>query len=272
MNNEEDIIMLDENDFVDTPTTEEETSNETETDVEQTSETEVPAQQGVTEEQVLEFLNNKGLKYNGEAVKIDKFDDLVSTYQKGLNYDKVKAKADADKDNEDVLNYITSKAQSMGITAKDYIQKVKDFEKEQEKAKIESQVQTLMERGIDEETARSVAETSAYMETLKNEKAEFEKQKAELQAQKDKDKEYEEFLKAYPEVKADEIPPEVFESAKTIGLKSAYAQYENKLLKEKIKQMEQNNKNASNSVVTAISDGSPTEQESKDAFLMGFDS
>ena len=38
------------------------------------------------------------------------------------------------------------------------------------------------------------------------------------------------------------------------------------------KQMEQNNKNASNSVVTAISDGSPTEQESKDAFLMGFDS
>ena len=124
----------------------------------------------------------------------------------------------------------------MGISAKEYIQKVKDFEKEQEKAKIESQVQTLMERGIDEETARSVAETRAYMETLKNEKAEFEKQKAELQAQKDKDKEYEEFLKAYPEIKAEEIPAEVFESAKTIGLKSAYAQYENKLLKEKIKQ------------------------------------
>ena len=65
---------------------------------------------------------------------------------------------------------------------------------------------------------------------------------------------------------------EVFENAKTIGLKSAYAQYENKLLKEKIKQMEQNKNNASSSVVTAISDGSPTEQESKDAFLIGFDS
>jgi hypothetical protein len=244
----------------------------TETNVEQTSETEVPAQQGVTEEQVLEFLNNRGLKYNGEVVRIDKFDDLVSTYQKGLNYDKVKAKADADKDNEDVLSYITSKAQSMGISAKDYIQKVKDFEKQQEQAKIEQHTQSLIERGIDEETARSVAETRAYMEQLKNEKAEFEKQKAELQAQKDKDREYEEFLKAYPEVKAEEIPVEVFENAKSIGMKSAYAQYENKLLKEKIKQMELNNKNASTSPVTAISDGSPTEQATKDAFLEGFDS
>ena len=271
MNEDENIFELDPSDFEETPTSEEQ-GTETEANVEQTSETEVPAQQGVTEEQVLEFLNNKGLKYNGEAVRIDKFDDLVSTYQKGLNYDKVKAKADADKENEDVLNYITSKAQSMGITAKDYIQKVKDFEKEQEKAKIEQQVQTLMDRGIDEETARSVAETRAYMEQLKNEKAEFEKQKAELQAQKDKDKEYEEFLKAYPELKAEEIPTEVFENAKTIGLKSAYAQYENKLLKEKIKQMELNNKNASTSPVTAISDGSPTEQATKDAFLEGFDS
>lgn len=264
----EDIIELDESDFVETPTTEE----QTETNVEQTSETEVPAQQGVTEEQVLEFLNNRGLKYNGEAVRIEKFDDLVSTYQKGLNYDKVKAKADADKDNEDVLSYITSKAQSMGISAKDYIQKVKDFEKQQEQAKIEQHTQSLMDRGIDEETARSVAETRAYMEQLKNEKAEFEKQKAELQAQKDKDREYEEFLKAYPEVKAEEIPVEVFENAKSIGMKSAYAQYENKLLKEKIKQMELNNKNASTSPVTAISDGSPTEQATKDAFLEGFDS
>lgn len=268
MNNEEDIIVLDESDFTDTPTVEE----QTETNVEQTSNTEVPAQQGVTEEQVLEFLNNKGLKYNGEAVRIDKFDDLVSTYQKGLNYDKVKAKANADKENEDVLNYITSKAQSMGISSKEYIQRVKNYEKEQEKAKIEQQVQTLIDRGIDEETARSVAETRAYMEQLKNDRAEFEKEKAEAKAQKEKDREYEEFLKAYPDVKASEIPAEVFEDAKTMGLKSAYAQYENKLLKETIKQMEQNNKNASTSPVTAISDGSPTEHESKDAFLMGFDS
>ena len=232
---EEEMILPD--DFEDIPTLEE-NGNNPETNVEQTSETEVPAQQGVTEEQVLEFLNNRGLKYNGEAVRIEKFDDLVSTYQKGLNYDKVKAKADADKDNEDVLSYITSKAQSMGISAKDYIQKVKDFEKQQEQAKIEQHTQSLIDRGIDEETARSVAETRAYMEQLKNEKAEFEKQKAELQAQKDKDREYEEFLKAYPEVKAEEIPVEVFENAKSIGMKSAYAQYENKLLKEKIKQME----------------------------------
>jgi hypothetical protein len=269
---EEDFIELDESDFVDTPTTEE--SSEVETNVEQTSETEVKTeQQGLTKEQVLEFMNAQGMKYNGESVKIENFDDLVSTYQKGLNYDKVKSKAD-EKENSinSVMSYVEKKAKSMGLTAEQYIQKVETYEKEQEKAKIESQIQNMMDRGIDEETARSVAETRAYMETLKNEKAEFEKQKAEMEAQKNKDKEYEEFLKEYPDVKAEEIPAEVFENAKTMGLKSAYAQYENKLLKQQIKQMEQNKNNASSSLVSATSNGSNTEQESKDAFLMGFDS
>ena len=64
----------------------------------------------------------------------------------------------------------------------------------------------------------------------------------------------------------------VFENAKNSNLKSAYAEYENKILKEKIKQMEQNQNNASNSVVSPTSNGSSTEQQSKDAFLDGFDS
>lgn len=273
---EEDIVIDEEEvilpeDFEDIPTLDDE-GNELKTEVEPTSETDVKTStQEITEEQVLKFLNNDKLKYNGEAVKIEKFEDLISTYQKGLNYDKVKAKADSEKEYEDVLDYVTSKAQSMGITVKDYIQKVKEYEQAQEKAKLEQQVQTLIDRGIDEETARQVAETRAYMEQLKKEKAEFEKQKAEAQLQKDKDKEYEEFLKAYPDIKAEEIPAEVFENAKKVGLMTAYSQYENKLLKEELKQIKQNKRNASNSPITATSNGSSTGQASKDAFLIGFD-
>ncbi len=268
--NEEDFIELDESDFVDTPTTEEE-ANEVETPAEQTSEAEVKTE-GLTKEQVLEFMNAQGMKYNGESVKIENFDDLVSTYQKGLNYDKVKAKADADKENDDVLSYITEKAQSMGISAKEYIQKVKNYEAEQAKAQIEEDVQNMMNNGVPEEVARRVANVEARMKDLDTREAQLTKEKEEAQAQKNKDKEYEDFLKQYPDVKADEIPAEVFENAKTMGLKSAYAQYENKLLKEQIKQMELNKKNASTSPVTAISNGSPTEQGTKDAFLEGFDS
>lgn len=271
--NEEDFIELDESDFVDTPTTEEE-STEVETPAEQTSEVEVKTEQpGLTKEQVLEFMNAQGMKYNGEAVKIENFDDLVSTYQKGLNYDKVKSKADDKEKSENVvMNYITDMANKMNLTPEQYIEKVKAFEKEQEQAKIEKAVQEMVDNNVPESMARDIAQTRAYMEQLKNEKAELAKEKAEFEAQRNKDKEYEDFLKEYPEVKAEEIPAEVFENAKTMGLRNAYAQYENKLLKQQIKQMEQNKNNASSSVVSATSDGSNTEQESKDAFLMGFDS
>ena len=269
--NEEDFIELDESDFVDTPTTEEE-ANEVETPAEQTSEAEVKTE-GLTKEQVLEFMNAQGMKYNGESVKIENFDDLVSTYQKGLNYDKVKSKADDKEKSENVvMNYITDMANKMNLTPEQYIEKVKAFEKEQEQAKIEKAVQEMVDNNVPESMARDIAQTRAYMEQLKNEKAELAKEKAEFEAQRNKDKEYEDFLKEYPEVKAEEIPAEVFENAKTMGLKSAYAQYENKLLKEQIKQMELNKKNASTSPVTAISNGSPTEQGTKDAFLEGFDS
>lgn len=268
----DDIIDLTDVDFEETPSSEEDITD-VETTETQTSEAEVKTeQQGLTKEQVLEFMNAQGMKYNGESVKIENFDDLVSTYQKGLNYDKVKAKADADKENDDVLSYITEKAQSMGISAKEYIQKVKNYEAEQTKAQIEEDVQNMVNNGVPEEVARRVANVEARMKDLDRREAELTKEKEEAQAQKNKDKEYEDFLKEYPDVKADEIPAEVFENAKTMGLKSAYAQYENKLLKQQIKQMEQNKNNASSSVVSATSNGSNTEQESKDAFFMGFDS
>lgn len=267
---DEDIILPD--DFEGIPTSEEEGEGE-EVDTEQTSDVETETQNDANsdskEQEILDFINAKGIKYNGEEVKVDNLDNLISTYQKGLNYDKLKDNVEAK--NNDMLNFVESKAKSLNITPQEYIAKVQEYEKAQKDALVENEVQKMVERGIDEETARRVANMETYMESLKAKEQEL---NAREQAKKDeeaKEKEYEDFLKANPDIEIDKIPNEVFEKAKEVGLQSAYAQYENKLLKEKLKLIEQNQKNASNSVVSQTSDGSDTNQ-SGDAFLMGFDS
>jgi hypothetical protein len=253
---EEDVIMPDEE--VDTPA-------ETESD---TAEVDQPKQEPENEDQkFLDYVNSKGLiKFNGENVAIKDLNDLVSNYQKGLNYDRLTQKENT------VMDYIKEKASSLNISPEEYIGRVKSYEEQKKKESQEADVQRYINNGIDEQTAREIVQTKLAREQFEKEKAEYQKRLAEEEAKQKEDAEYLDFIKNHPEVKVDEIPPEVFESAKNIGINAAYNQYENKILKEKIKQMEQNIKNASSSPVGLTSDGSTTEQQSKDAFLEGFDS
>lgn len=261
MNENEDIIELDEADFQDTPVEEEVES----TPVAEETKVETPVQ--TDEQKLLDLLKSK-VKYNGEPVDIPTIDDVVANYQKGLNYDNLKAKSE--KSENAVLDYINTKAKSMNMTPEQYIEKVKSYEAEQIKAKNEKAINEMITNGVPEDIAREIIETRALRESLQKEKAELEEQKKIAENEKQKDKEFQEFLKAYPSIDIDKIPQEVFENAKSSNLLSAYAQYENKLLKEQIKQMEQNQKNASTSVVRPV--GNTGGEESKDAFLMGFDS
>lgn len=266
LNDDEDIFPLDE-DSNDMPT--EELDEGEKQDPIQDEEGE---KEGVTDEQkLLDYLNAKEIKYNGEAVKLESLDKFIDTFQKGMNYDNLKAKTE--KSDNAVINYITEKAKALGITNEQYIEKVKAYEAEQAKAKDEQAIASMVENGVPEEVAREVIETRALRESLKQEKAELEKQKEITKLEKERDKEYEEFLNAYPNIKAEDIPAEVFESTKNgMTLLNAYTQYENKILKEKVNQMEQNQKNASSSVVKSVTDTGTVEQQTKDAFLMGFDS
>lgn len=272
--NEEDIFELDESDFVDTPTTEEQENVEkVDAKTKQTREKTASTNEQLEEtedKKFLDYLNNKGIKYNGEAVKIEKIDDLINTYQKGLNYDNLKAKQE--KSENIVMNYVSNMAKKANLTPEQYIEKVKKYEEEQIKAQNENAIQSMMSNGIPEDIAREVIETRALRESLQRQQTELNEKEEARKAELQKEKEYEEFLNAYPGIEVDKIPKEVFENAKNSNLKSAYAEYENKILKEKIKQMEQNQNNASNSVVSPTSNGSSTEQQSKDAFLDGFDS
>ncbi len=275
MDNNENVVNMDDETWLDdvesTPTETPEVAETKEevTEQEQTSSSEEPSK-ATDEEKLLEYLNTKEIKYNGEKVTVKNLDDLINTYQKGLNYDNLKSKQD--RENNAALSFLDEKAKAANMTVEQYIEQVKQYEKEQEQRALEDSIQNMVSNGIDEVTARRVAEVEAFKTQLEKEKAELAKQREEIEKKAKEDKEYEDFIKAYPDVKFSEIPDEVFKESKTIGLTNAYAKYENKLLKEKIKMMEQNTKNASNSLVTGVTDGSPTEQESKDAFLEGFDS
>lgn len=265
---DEDFFEMDESDFTDTPTEEEQVQEETVENEETTQETTETSEKN-EEQKLLELLKSK-VRYNGEEVDITSIDDVVANYQKGLNYDNLKSKQE--KSENAVMNYISDVAKRMHMTPEQYIEKVKTYEQEQEQAKNQKAINEMVNNGVPEEIAREVIETKAIRQTLERERAELAEQKQTLEKEKMKDKEYQEFLEMYPDVEVDKIPEEVFKNAKNSNLVSAYAQYENKLLKEKIKQMEQNNKNVSSSPVIATSNGSSTEQETKDPFLIGFDS
>lgn len=265
------MMLLDEEDLkedkpIDPETSEPEAEGEVEQKVDQPTETQTPTTAEDEGTKVLDFINKKGIKFKGEKVTVDSIENLINTYQKGLNYDIHEA------DDQDALDYIRGKASELGISQRDYMARVREYEKDQAKEAADNEMRKLVSRGIDEETARRIVNVELAQKQLEKEKAELQKMREAEAAKEKENKEYEEFLTNHADIKAEDIPTEVFEAAKTLGLNAAYNQYENKVLKEKLKQMEQAIQNASSSPVGLTSNGSSTEQESKDAFFEGFDS
>ena len=262
MNDEDENMLLDDEDLAqDTPVEANEPEQEQKPEVDQ------PKAEENEDEKFLEYLNKKGLiKFNGENVNVKDLNDLVTNYQKGLNYDKIATRESK------VMDYIKEKASTLNISPEEYIERVKTYEKQKEQELADRDVQNLIDRGIDEQLAREIVETKLARKEFEKEKAELQKRLAEDEAKKKEDAEYIDFINTHPEIKVDEIPQEVFEKSASIGLNAAYTQYENKILKEKLKQLEQAKMNTSSSPVGLTTDGSSTEQQSKDAFWEGFDS
>lgn len=265
--NDDEMMLLDDEDLAqDTPVEANETAPKAE---EQKPEVDQPKAEDPQDDdkKFLDYLNKKGLiKFNGESVEVKDINDLVSNYQKGLNYDRLTQKENT------VMDYIKEKASSLNISPEEYIGRVKSYEEQKKKEAQEADIQRYVNNGLSEEIARDIVQTKLAREELEKEKAEYQKRIAEDEKKQKEDAEYVEFIKTHPEVKVDEIPQEVFELSREIGINAAYNQYENKILREKLKQLEQAQQNVSSSPVSLTTDGSATEQQSKDAFFMGFDS
>lgn len=219
---------------------------------------------------LLEALSKK-VKYNGESVKVDSIDDLITNFQKGLNYDKKNEQYEA-LQNSKVEQYVSKKAKELGLTVDEYIQQVEDYEKEQEKAREQERLEEMINNGVPEDVAREVIATSQLRKQLQAKENEL-KEREEAEKAKDKEKqEYADFVTAFPDVKAEDIPKEVYEAARNSNLTSAYKDWLIKDLQTKLSIQQTNSKNAQSAIGSITESGTTKKNEPIDPFLEGFDS
>lgn len=214
----------------------------------------------------LQTISDKA-KFNHEPVKVETLDEVISNFQKGLNYDKLQEKLN-ELSNSEELTYLKEKAEENGITTKEFIKLVKEQEETSKKEAYQRQYDSLIEEGVSEELVKDMLAKLSKVDELER-KAKVLEQKEQLEKQKSaKDMEYEDFLKAYPDVKPEELPKEVITAD---NIKVAYIEHQNKQLMKELENLKQNQDNANRNPVTKVSEHGGVVTESKDPFLMGFE-
>lgn len=162
--------------------------------------------------------------------------------------------------NNPYLSYLEQIAQESGMSIDQLIENDRKFREQQK-------INELIQENIPPDIAKEVYESRKFREQYQKEKAEREKQEKERQMMA-------EFLDAYPDVKPEDIPVEVWvEVKKGCNLLDAYVRYENKRLKEEMAKFQQqhqvqqaNEKNAASSTGSAKSSGATGGYISREQF------
>ena len=162
-----------------------------------------------------------------------------------------------------VLSYLEEKAQKLGISVEQLIENDRKWEEQQK-------LNELIQQNIPPEFAQKLLEHDKIVQEYQTEK--------QIREQKEKEqKMYLEFLEAYPDVKPEDVPAEVWqEVAKGRSLLDAYVRYENQKLKAEMAKYQQQQQNQqANQTNAASSTGSARDIGSagkpKDPFEEGFD-
>lgn len=277
-NSNEESIVDDDNFFeeVDNEVIEEQSKEELddetseEPEEENQSETDSEEEEEIDYKPFLEALSKKA-KYNKEPVDIKDFDEVVNNFQKGLNYDKMVEKYN-NLEHSKAFSYVSKKAQELGMSVDDYMDQVEQYEQEQEKAKEQERIDEMIANGVPEDVAKEVVATSQLRKQLQEEKNQLEKEKKEREENDKKNREYADFLEAFPDVKAEDIPKEVFLNAQKSNLTTAYLKWQNAEQAKQIERLKQNEKNRNSSVGSTTQYGSKDETGETDLFLQGFNS
>lgn len=254
----------------------EEQSKEISNEVSNETEEEKQTDTGSEEEKEIDYTPfleaiSKKTKYNKEPVKVKDFDEVINNFQKGLNYDKMVEKYN-NLEHSKVFSYVSKKAQELGMNVDEYMNQVEQYEKEQEKAKEQEKINEMVANGVPEDVAKEVVATSQLRKQLQEEKNQLEKEKKKKEENDKKNREYADFLDAFPDVKAEDIPKEVFLDAQKSNLTTAYLKWQNAEQKKQIERLKQNEKNRSSSVGSTTQFGSKDETGETDLFLEGFNS
>lgn len=242
---------------------------------EEESENGKPTEKEETSEQEIDYTPflkeiSEKAKYNKEHVQVDSMDEVITNFQKGLNYDKLVEQKKA-LENSKVFSYVSKKANELGMTVDEYMDSVEKYEQEQEQIRQQQQIDEMVENGVPEEVAKEVVATSQLRKQLQEEKNQLEEEKRKKASEEAKDKEFLEFLEAFPDVKAEDIPKEVFLNAQKSSLKQAYLEYQNSEYKKQLEILKTNQKNEQKSI-GSVTDTGVNEQEGSDPFLEGFNS
>lgn len=219
---------------------------------------------------LLEALSKK-VKYNGESVNIESIDDLVTNFQKGLNYDKKQEQYES-LQNSKVEQYVSKKAKELGMSVDEYIEQVENYEREQERKREQARLEEMINNGVPEDVAKEVIATSQLRKQLQEKENQLKEQEEKTKAENDKNKQYADFVETFPNVKPEDIPKEVFEKAQSSDLVSAYKDWLIKDLETKLQIKEQNERNSKSTVGSVTETGTTEKQEPIDMFLEGFDS
>lgn len=249
-----------------------ETSDETSNEAEEENQTETDSKEEkeIDYTPFLEAISKKA-KYNKEPVEVKDFDEVISNFQKGLNYDKMVEKYN-NLEHSKAFSYVSKKAQELGMSVDEYMDQVEQYEREQEKAKEQERIDEMIANGVPEDVAKEVVATSQLRKQLQEEKNQLEKEKREREENDKKNREYADFLEAFPDVKAEDIPKEVFLDAQKSNLTTAYLKWQNVEQKKQIERLKQNEKNRDSSVGSTTQFGSKDETGETDLFLEGFNS
>lgn len=252
-----------------------ETNEESEPSEEETNEDSQPneTQEGNSEDEVdfkplLDALKGK-IKYNKEEVEVDSIDNLIENYQKGLNYDK-KLQELENLQNSRLEKYAKEKADALGITVDEYMDRVEKYEENQQREQEQNELNELVDSGMPEALAKELIAGREQRRQLQKELNDIRAEREADKKEKEKNQEYQNFLKEFPDVKPDDIPKEVFEEAENSSLKESYMKWKLKELEKQISISKTNEKNKQSSVGSTTDTGKTKEKHEVDYFLEGF--
>ena len=258
-------VMNENYDEDESQTSEEETNEESEPSEPQ----EGNSKDDVDLEPLLKALSGK-IKYNKEEVNVESIEDLINGYQKGLNYDK-KVQELENLQNSRLEQYAKEKADALGISVDEYMDRVEKYEENQQRQQEQDELNELVDNGMPETLARELIAGREQRKQLQKELNEIREEREAAKREAAKNKEYTDFLEAFPDVDPDKIPKEVFEDAQNSSLSEAYMKWQINDLKNQLNIAKTNEKNYVSSVGGVTETGPTNEKHNKDPFLEGFD-
>jgi len=241
-----------------------------ETETEETEKTEEVSTPTETKEETVDGFE-LDVVYNKETKKLSK-EEAKEFAQKGLNYDKLNEKYESLKASKE-LTYLEQKAKENGFdTTEKFVEALEESERKLTAKQEEEELNKMIDGGVDVEMAKKIIETNKIAKELEFEKAKIKAKEAEVLKKEQEDNARREFIKAFPDVKAEEIPKEVFIQAESVGLKAAYTEYALDKAKKEIELLKTNNENLEKSPVKGVTTHGGVNLEVTDPFLEGFDS